>query len=68
MRGVLRGQRPPANRSAVPTRPPVVPAAVPGTRVPAKRSAASPPPAWPCPEGRTHGTATRRCITRDGAT
>ena len=54
MRGGLScGRRPPVNRPAGPARPPVVPAAV-RTRGPATRPAAAPPPARPCPEGRTH--------------
>jgi hypothetical protein len=56
MRGVsLRGRRLPANRSAGPARPPVVPAAVPRRSRCGHASAALPPPTGPCPEGRTHG-------------
>jgi hypothetical protein len=69
MRGVLlRGRRLPANRSAGPARPPVVPAAVPQRSRRAMRSAASPPPTGPRPEGHPHGTGARRSITtRQGA-
>jgi hypothetical protein len=52
MRGVLlRGRRLPANRSAGPARPPVVPAAVPVPHGAAMRSAALPPPHRAVPGG-----------------
>ena len=69
MRGVsLRGRRPPANRSAVPARPPVVPAAVPwpsryGHAVSSLAAARG-----TMPGRRTHGTVARRSIpTRHSA-
>ena len=69
MRGVsLCGRRLPANRSAEPARPPVVPAAVPRPSRCGHAADGLPPPAGPCPEGRTYGTAARRSIpTRHSA-
>ena len=64
MRGVsLRGRRPPANRSAVPARPPVVPAAVPRRSRRGHAVSGFAAAHGPCPEGRTRGTAARRSTT-----
>jgi len=68
MRGVcLHGRRPPANRSAGPVRPPVVPAAVRAPRGAVRGPAASPPPAGDTRRAAPHGTAPVGSTTRYGA-
>jgi len=58
MRGVLlRGRQLPANRSAGPARPPVVPAAVPRRSRRGHAVSGFAAAHGPCPKGRTHGTA-----------